>query len=234
MIPIVVQGRVDRLTLRHVDPNDGTELSPTSGTITIYNSGGTAIVTAAAVTASGSKPYYSRTWDAATFPISERYKSSARYRAEWTLVTGSTTRVEDSYFEVVLRRFRRPIGETDFASRYPYLANLIPSGATMGGYLESAWNEIGNILYSRLGRYPGDVFYPEQLSHVLEQLAVSHIHRAIMIGSGLEDDIKSRQYRDLAMSALETALSFIRIGKDDDKNADEDEFMVINNGELVR
>ena len=228
MIPVAIQDRTSTLQIRHVDPDTGAEITLASGTITIYDDGSSEIVPATAVTVSGSLASYSRTWPEASFEL-------GRYRAVCSLVDGSAvTRLEDFYFEVVLRRFRRPISESDFASRYPYLTNLLPSGATLAAYLDGAWTELGNILYARLGEYPGNLLYPEQLASACELLTVSHIHRAIMMAVGTEDELKATQYRELAFQALDTALSFVRLNRDDDRNPDPREYGVFGAGELIR
>jgi len=227
VIPVAIQDRTSRISIRAIHPSTGSETTLASATLVIYSEGGSVVLSSTAATLSGSEAYYETTWPNGTYAL-------GRYRVEWTLADAVDSWVDDSYFEVVLKRFRRPIGESDFTARYPYLASLIPSGSSMAGYLDSAWDEIGNLLYARLGQYPGNVFYPEQLGTCLEFLTISTIHRAIMMAPGTEDELKSTEYRELAMDALDTAMSFMRANTDEDRNPDDDEWGSFSTGVLVR
>ena len=133
-----------------------------------------------------------------------------------------------------MRRFRRPIGDSDFATKFPYLSALLPTGATLAMYLNTAWGEIEATLYGRLGRYPGNLLYPEQLRFALEHATLADIYQAISIGPGTEDDHRAQTFRERATEALDTALSFVREDTDEDKSAESGEYMVVGGGELVR
>jgi len=228
MLDVAVQDRTDRVAIRAISPVDGSELTLTSGTLVIYNEGNSEVVASTAATVSGSAAHYERTWTKATFP-------TGRYRIVWSLVvSGPTTHVFDSNFEVVVRRFRRPIGDSDFSTRYPYLSGLLPTGATFDMYLNTAWSKIESVLYARLGRYPGNLIYPEQLQHCLEQWALADIYQAVSIGPGSEDEAKADRYKLEAMASLDTAMAFVREDTDEDKSAEDDEYAIIQGAELVR
>jgi hypothetical protein len=231
MVPVVVRDTTDEISIRAIHPHTGEELSLSSGTVVVYNDSGTTVVSSTPATVSGSKATFSQSWPEATYPIAHppRY-----YRAEWSLVSGGVTYPMTSHFEVVSRRFRRPIGESDFSSKYPYLSTQIPSGATLSGYLTSAWDRIGSWLYGRLSQYPGNLLYPEQLSEALEYMTISDIHRAIMLGPATEDAEKAKEYKALAEDAMERALSFVRYHLTDDKDSALNEHGVFTGAELVR
>ena len=226
MIDVAVQDKWDRVSVRAISHIDGSELAISGVSLKIFNDGNTEVVSASG-SFSGSVASYTRTWDEATFP-------TGRYRIEWTITAAATVYALDQNFEVVTRRFRRPSGESDFTARHPYLSSMLPTGSTFAGYLDSAWGQIEEILYARLGKYPGQVVYPEQFSHALEQLTLANIYQAISIGPGSEDDHKSTLYREQAMSSLDTASAFVRIDLDEDKSAELNEFYVVGNGELMR
>lgn len=231
MMPVVVRDTTDSLLQRAIHPHTGAELTLTSATVSIYNESGTALVTAAACTVSGSKATYQQSWPAATYPTSRppRY-----YRAEWSLVSGGTTYPQTSYFEVVSRRFRRPLGETDFATKYPYLSTIIPTGATLASYLTAAWDRIGSRLFARLGVYPGHLFYPEQLAEALEFFAVADIHRSIILTPGSEDAEKARLYQEMGEQALERAIALARVHESDDKSNSANHYGVFNSIPITR
>lgn len=231
MIPVVVRDTTDTLYQRAIHPHTGVELVLDSATVSIYSESGTLLVSAGACTVSGSQASRSQTWPEATYPIT---RPSRYYRAEWAMVSGGVTYPQTSYFEVMSRRFRRPVGETDFAAKYPYLATIIPTGATLAQYLTAAWDRIGSWLYARLGAYPGQLFYPEQLSECLELYALADIHRSIMLTPGSEDAEKARLYQDLAQQALDRAISMARVHETDDKDSALSHYGVFSNTPIVR
>lgn len=226
-LTVVVQAQTDRLYIRHLNPDTLAEITVSSGTISIYT-GTTALVSSAAVSGTGgSNPYYERTWDTATFPL-------GKYRAEWALTDGSAvTRTEIHFFEVVKKPFRCPVGESDFISRYPYLQNQLPSGTTVASFLSTAWDEITDRLYARLGCYPGNVPYVETLKRVAEYWTVADIYRNIARGED-SDMEQSKVFRKMAEDCLETALSFMHVDADDDNVVTDSEASTWSGGELRR
>lgn len=228
-ISVAIQDHTSRIYLRHVDPDTREEIAVASGTVSIYR-GNNKLVDAASVTVSGSRVYYEATWSESTWPLDS-------YRAEWSLVDTSAppvTRVVESFFEVVVRHFRCPVGASDFSSRYPYLTQLFPSGTTLADFLDSAWEEIELTLYGKLERYPGNVFHPEQFAKAAEYWCVADAYRAISRGSGTEDEQKANHYRERAMQALTSAQAFVRADTNDDNVADASEVSTLSSIRVVR
>lgn len=222
-INVAIQNHTGRIAVRHLDPVTREEITVASGTVSIYR-GTSKIVDGDSVSVSGSKPYYETTWAEATYPL-------GTYRAEWILVDGSATqRMEDTFFEVVKRAFRCPIGISDFKDRYPFLENLVQAsvGTTLDDYLQSAWEEIELHLYGKLERYPGNVFHPEQFRKAAEFWCVSDAYRNIARATGSEDESKADHFRERAMGALQSALAYARFDKDDDNIAEDGESGILS------
>lgn len=237
-ITAVIQGRADTLYVRHINPLTKAEITVSSGTVTISREGSTAVSGAAVTETGDSLPGYARTWDSSTFPI-------GRYHAQWTLNDGSTNRIVDQYFEVVLRRFECPIGKSDFEAKYPFLEEQLPTGTTVATYLEAAWDEIELLLYGRLSQlryrineretyYPGNVFFTDVFRQAAEYWTVSDIYRAIAREEGSEDDVKAKHYEKRAKDAIEAAMVHMFVDTDDDNVPDDQEAYMFSSGRLIR
>lgn len=226
-IAVVVQDQTDKLSIRHLNPDTKEEITVSSGTVDIKQGSSTIVSAAAVIDTSTSKPGYSRTWDTATFPL-------GRYYAEWSLSDGSTTRVDFQWFEVVKKPFRCPVGVSDFMGKYPYLSAQYPSGTTADDFLNDAWDEITDRLYTRLRCYPGNVPYVETLDRCIEFWTVADMYQALSRGEDTQDSDQAKVYRQKAEDALQTALGFMFVDEDDDNDIADSEANTFSSGELIR
>lgn len=225
MIPAVVKDQQDRLAIRAIDPYSGAEITIASCSIVVSDAGNNEAIASTGASQSGSLAYYDRSWG---FPIGS-------YRAVWSISDGATSTDFEQYFEVVAHRWRRPIGESDFASKYPYLSGRLPNGSSFANFLDCAWDEIGSVIYGRINKHPGALQNPEQFGYALEMLAVAALYDAIAMQPGSEEASKADTYRESGMSALETVLSCVHSDMDDDLKVEEDDDgLVLSEASLVR
>jgi hypothetical protein len=226
MIPDVAKSATiaDTLSIRAIHPVTEIETTLASAKVAIFSASGTALVTSTAATVSGSLASYSRTW---TWEPGE-------YRAEWEMTAswGGTFGLTQ-HFVISRYRWRRPIGSADFASRYPYLTASLPTGTTWDTYLSAAWSRIGAWLYSRTGRHPGMVWFPEVFSAALEYQTLADVYRALTITTGAVHDSLADQYQTQASSALDAACSHLRVDADGDGLVDDGSW-ILTGAEFVR
>lgn len=151
---------------------DGALVAPASGTITIYDDTNTAIVSAAAVTVSGSIAEYSVS--ANTFAEAD---VSERVRVEWALVFSGVTDEGENDGLIVRRSLKPPITMADIYRRYK---SLDPSGssaitnATAAEHqekLDEAWVDLIERMIED-GTRPSWVMSPSALARPLKHLVL--------------------------------------------------------------
>ena len=140
--------------------DNGAISAPASGTISIYDPAGTAIVDGAAVTVAGSKATYTLT--AATVTASS---FGMGWRVEWSLTMGDTVvHVFRSDASLVRIRLAPVINDADILARHPDWAAFIPSTTTTGfeDWILEGWREVRSVLEQK-GRRPYLVISPQAL-----------------------------------------------------------------------
>lgn len=200
MLKSVASGVKDVLSIRCVHPISGEEVTPTAVQLSVYQNGVTPTsIQAAAATFSGSELTYVTVWGLTLGP----------YRAVWEVTTAVDTFTLEQYFTVTKHRWRTPLGATDFVNKYPYLEARVPTNSTVMDFIHAAWDEIGGILYGKLGHHPSTMLYPEQLALAVEMLAVSNLYRAISMQPNDSEFIKAESYRQFAVDALSASLTLV-------------------------
>ena len=141
-------------------------VAPTSGTVSIYDASGTAVVSAAAVTVASSKATYtvlSTALDGKAF--------EGGWRVEWTLVIATVTHVFRTEALLCRRLIYPPVTEADLLRRHRDLGNLRESDRTSyQDEIDEAWIEIQNALVAR-GNRPNLIMSPSSLrEHMLHKV----------------------------------------------------------------
>lgn len=153
----------------------GAPITPSAATISVYDSGGTAIVDAQAATCTAGSGQAVYTVTAAT---TTSLALSEGWRVEWTATVSSTSRVVVLEAALVRHRLYPVATDQDLFQRVSSLnpASRSPLTGTItdfSAYLDAAWAEIGDRLIAR-GDRPWLVMSPHALRrpHVLLTLAL--------------------------------------------------------------
>ncbi len=183
----------------------GALAAPSSGTISIYDDSNTAVVSAAAVTVSGSMATYTL----ASATVSSK-ALGAGWRVEWSLVMPDTyTHVFRQDAALVRVRLAPVVTDTDLLERHTDLTSLRPSSQTSyEGYVLSAWRDIVGRLEGN-GRRPYLIISPEALRPVHLYLTLSIIFRdfSVTVGDGSKFEALADRYEKMYQDAW-AALSF--------------------------
>lgn len=133
--------------------------APSSGTITIYDASNTAIVSAAAVTVTGSIATYSLL--AATVAA---LSYGTGWRIEWALVMPDTFTHDIRQDASLVRcRLSPVVTDADLLLRHTDLASFRPTGETSWqNYIEGAWEDIVGRLEA-MGRRPYLIISPQAI-----------------------------------------------------------------------
>jgi hypothetical protein len=143
--------------------DDGALAAPSSGTISVYNAVGTAVVDAQAVTVAASKANYTIT--AATV-AAESFGAS--WRVEWSLVMpDGATYVFRQNGALVRVRLHPVIADADLTARHSDLSTYLPASNTTGweDWIAEAWREVTARLEAQ-GKRPDLIMSPEALRPV--------------------------------------------------------------------
>ena len=150
----------------------GALVAPSSGTVSIYDATGTAQVSGASVTITGSVATYSYT-PATSLPLADDW------RVEWTLTISGATVYARNDAALVRARLRNPVTDQDIYSRNsaldPSSPTVIHSLSTLQDFLDASWQEIQRRLIGR-GRRPWLVMSPSALYDVSLNLALSYVY----------------------------------------------------------
>lgn len=148
----------------------GALVAPASGTVSIYDSGGSAIVDAAAVTVSASVAQYSL----ASATVSAKNFGSG-WRIEWSLaMPDSVTHTFRRSAALVRRALYPVITDTDLTELHSDLSTLRPANLTSyQQYIDSAWHDIIDMLINA-GNFPYLVMEPSAFRRV-------HLYKTIEI-----------------------------------------------------
>ena len=154
----------------------GVTVSPTSGTITIKDSSGTAIINAAAVSVSGSVATYSL----ADSSIPTITFLSDMWTVSWDLLVtapglAATSHVFRNEAHLVLRSLYPVVSDNDLTTRHSDLLNTV-NLATLQDYIDASWDRVQNELIN-LGKRPQLIISSYALKEPHINLALSLIFR---------------------------------------------------------
>jgi hypothetical protein len=151
------RGRNNPIECRVYSGSD-TLVAPTSGTVSVYDSAGTAVVDAAAVTVASSKATYTVLSTALTDRALE-----AGWRVEWTLLISSVTHVFRQSAILCRRILYNPVTEADLLRRHQDLDSLRESArSSYQDEIDEAWAETQNAIVAR-GNRPNLITDPSSL-----------------------------------------------------------------------
>lgn len=155
---MLVRGRANTLTLQ-ID-RAGSGITPTSGTVTVTDGGGTVIVSAASITAADPSTYLI---GAGVLPATTAL--SDQWMIKWSIVFASGEIAEFQNNAYVVRRDLHPVltqtDVTDADARYAE-ASFLASGATVQEFMDRAWERIQRKLIG-MGRRPDLILSPWSL-----------------------------------------------------------------------
>ena len=144
---------------------DGALAAPTSGTVTIYNAAGVAVIDAAAVTVTGSIAEY-----ALIAGDTSGGELGLGWRIEWSLLMPDTvTHIFRIDSGLVRRRLYPVISDIDLKRRHTDLDDLRDSGSTSyQDFLDEAWQDILSSFPGHGARRPSSVaFIPHATAYFL-------------------------------------------------------------------
>jgi len=151
-------------TIRCALYRDGALVVPDSGTVAIYRSDGTLVVSAAVTVASSMATY--------TTPSFSAEQLGEGWRVEWMLVVAGATHTFDRPAALCRRRLFPVLVEADLVRRHSDLAALRPSSlSSYQDYLDDSWEEILHQIRQK-GSLPQLIASPEDLKYV-------HLYRAL-------------------------------------------------------
>lgn len=200
-------------TIRCALFRDGAAVAVVSGTVSIYNAAGTAVVSAAAVTVSAGVATYA----AGPFtglPLEEGW------RVQWNLVGSGFDYTFDRQAALCRRRLFPVITDTDLTARHSDLTNIRPPSMTsFQSYIDEAWNDLLFQLRQK-GTIPELVTSPEDLRqvHLFLTLKLIFTDFAIRFGDGSRWPSLAEMYGKEARSAF-SQLSLV-YSSDDSGNSD--------------
>ena len=140
----------DRVTVLSVQMYAaGSLVTPTSGTVTIYNGANEAVVSAAAITTGSTSTYAVQTSSVA----SQVY--GAGWRVEWSLVMPDTyTHLVRQSASLVRVRLACPVSDVDILAAHPELSSYYPSGqSSYSTQIGMVWEDAQGWLEGK-GRRP--------------------------------------------------------------------------------
>jgi len=180
---------------------EGVLQAPASGTFTLYDASGLAVVDAQAITITGDVAHYTIPASVipSTTPVGEGWQ------LEWALTSpAGVTRTFRRSGSLVLRALFPVVTDVDLTACYSDLDDLRPSDVTSYQEpIDEAWRQIIGRLVGR-GRFPYLILDPWALREIHLETTLSLIFRdfASSIGEG--------RYLDLAESHKKTAASAFR------------------------
>ena len=200
---------------------DGALVAPASGTVSIWNASGTAIVSAAAVTITANVATYT-ILDATTtaLPVEDGW------RFEWALTFASPAEVHTFRQDgaLVRRRLYPVVTDADLVRLHSDLLAtstdaIVPSGWDAQDYIDETWADIDGKLVAA-GNFPNLIMSPSALrsSHLYMTLAA--IFRDLSTSAGAEGKYANlAEHYDSRAADAWGRLSF-RYDADDDGQAD--------------
>ena len=217
---VYVRGRANTATLPVY--RDGALVAPSSGTYTLLDPSDTAIVSAAAVTISGSIAQYGLTSGHLPSTGSAPALLSPAYLETWSLVLPDGTTREWSTEVIVARRHLYPVvSDVDLQALYPDVVTALAQGvSTAQGPLDEAWRQIIGELIAH-GRWPHRVMNPDAL-----RAPHMHLALAIIFGAAASRSASRGNYLELASHHQDQAsasMDRVRLALDNDEDGRTDE-----------
>ena len=195
---------------------DGALASPTSGTITIYDSSNVKVVDGAAITVSGSVAQYSVS--GATLSA---YPFNDGWRVEWSLLMpDSIVHLFQRSASLVRRRLYPVITDDDLIEAHSDLSTLRPSNlSSYQPYIDAGWHDIIDMLQNA-GNFPYLVMEPSAFRrvHLYKTLELISRDFSTSFGDGSKWDTLAEVY-DQKFETNWGRLNFI-YDRDDDGLAD--------------
>lgn len=196
---------------------DGDLVEPSSGTVTIYDAAGTALVSAAAVTVSGAVAVYS-----VSSGTTAAWTLEAGGYVVWALVVDGATLTARNE-SITVRRIVRPvITDFDLSRRVPALdladPNRITIESTYQDYIDESWADICLRLI-RMGNRPNLVASPSELRevHLFGTLYLIFDNLATRLNAAYVDQA-ARYRRDYETAFATLSLTY---DTDDDNQVDQ-------------
>lgn len=198
----------------------GALVAPTSGTVSVYNDTGTAVVDAASVTVSGSIAEYTVLGSTTT-----DLDPSAGWRVEWLLtLTGGDVIAPRSTAYLVRRRLYPTISDADVAKRVPALATSRGAArpttlTTYQGLIEEADTEVQRRLIAA-GRRPWQVVDAWALRECWLTLTIALIYDSLVAVAGPDDPYSERAAHFRALFEAAWTAATVQLDWDEDGTVD--------------
>jgi len=213
-------GEQNRIFARVVKPGTGEETTPDAvPTIAIYDTGGSAVLTATnmtKVTGSDSSYYYDLDTTTTTTWVKNR-----GYRAQIAMTIDRSVFYRQLWLDVVARILVFDLCDDDLVRRHHELARSFATGKTShADAILEAEQEILADIFEESDQYgpvePDRLIGSGQLYRWHLYLTLSFVFR------DLNDEDKAKMYEAMAGAKKKTCLAAAAIGSDDDENPDAD------------
>jgi hypothetical protein len=168
---LIIRDKAQTIELQVYDAS-GTLIAPTSGTLTLKNGGGTAIIDAQAVTVTADIATYALT--AADLPTTEAYSSN--WLEEWTLLIGTETHTFSRAAHLVRSELFPTVVQADLERSHQNLSRAIKTGNDADSFITEAWYQILRRLLKN-GRFPEMILSPYSLHDALAYRSLELIFR---------------------------------------------------------
>jgi hypothetical protein len=155
----------------------GSLVTPSSGTFTLYDDGGTVVYTAAV---SISASVATVTVPGASLPSSLAFGDG--YHEEWALVVSGSTVTGRREAYMSRKALHCPITQADLEAVHPRLATTMGNAASsLQGFIDEAWADTLVQLVA-VGQWPEAVVEPTQLRVFVRELSLYYVFRSLLTG----------------------------------------------------
>jgi len=175
---LIIRDKAQTIELQVYDAS-GTLVAPTSGTLTLKNGGGTAIIDEQAITVTADIATYALT--AADLPTTEAF--SAYWLEEWTLLIGTETHTFTRSAHLVRSELFPTVVQADLERSHQNLSRAIKTGGDADTFITEAWYQILRRLLKN-GRFPELILSPYSLHDALAYRTLELIFRDAHTAAG--------------------------------------------------
>lgn len=190
----------------------GSLVTPSSGTFTLYDEGGTVVYTAAV---SISSSVATVTVPGASLPSSLAFGDG--YHEEWALVVSGSTVTGRREAYMSRKALHCPITQADLEAVHPRLATTMGNAASsLQGFIDEAWADTLVQLVA-VGQWPEAVVEPTQLRVFVRELSLYYVFRSLLTGSGASGD-RYQGLSDEHRGRAEAAWGSVRFRQDFDQD----------------
>jgi len=210
----LTRGRDNAIEVRVYNDTSGAEVAPASGTISVFNASGVAVVDEVAVTVASNFAEY--TVLAAVVPVTESF--SEWWNIQWTLSLDSVLHKFNQRAHLVRWNLSNPVSTADISGRHLEIADVLTT-AQIQGHSTRAWEWLLRRLLDQ-GRMPWRILDSNQLFDVTLSRALHYAfidQHASVGGSGKYGELAD-YYDGKAASALGT----VTVTYDDDDDGKPD------------